>query len=496
MAYIKLILSTLLLLGISTTFAQNESTGVVVCYYSNWAIYRPGKGSYTLNDIPVDKCTHLIYSFVGIDHNSKEIKILDQEQDINKGGFKKFVALKKSNPTLKTLVAVGGWNEGSAKYSQMSASKQFRDIFVRSICALMKEYNFDGFDIDWEYPGASDRGGAAADKVNFVKFVEELRAAFDREQRGWEITMATPAAQYRVDDGFDVPALCKLMDAVHVMAYDLRGSWTGFADVHSPLYKRPFETAEYSSLNVHDVMGYWEKKGCPANKLVVGVPFYGRSFTLSSQGQNKILGSPIPTTGSGSAGAYTGEGGLLAFYEICDPSQGWTMKWDDVGKVPYAYKGNQWVGFEDVKSLQFKMDFIKQKGYKGGMIWAADLDDFRGTCGSKHPLVSVMHQNMVNYKVPGTTNTRPIAPVPAPSKPQEQPAPPSTGSQQKPSSPSVPASVDCSSSPYAAHQDCRKFYQCVYGKPVEMSCQAGLTFNSEVFICDWPQSNPRPECRG
>ena len=134
------------------------------------------------------------------------------------------------------MLAIGGWNEGGKKYSAMAETKQSREKFIKSVVNFMKEHGFDGFDLDWEYPGAQDRDGGWNDKQNFASLVEELALAF--KPYNWLLSAAVSPAKFRVNDGYDVRKISQHLDFINVMTYDLHGSWDRAADHHSPLYGR------------------------------------------------------------------------------------------------------------------------------------------------------------------------------------------------------------------------------------------------------------------
>ena len=219
----------------------------VVCYYPNWPYYRTGEGKYLVEDIEPGLCTHLIYSFVVLDPNTHLIKIHDDWLDVQLGNIKKFVALKAANPGTKFLIALGGWNDSRQPgililsiflvlipglYSTLLASAAKRAAFVTNAVSFLQEWGFDGLDLDYEYP--VDVGGIQTDRAGFTAWVRELKAAF--QPHGWELTAAVSASAAKVDAGYQVPEIAQHLDAIHLMSYDLHGSWENSVDHHATLY--------------------------------------------------------------------------------------------------------------------------------------------------------------------------------------------------------------------------------------------------------------------
>ncbi|XP_024936097.1 chitotriosidase-1-like [Cephus cinctus] len=158
---------------------------------------------------------------------------------------------------------------------------------------------------------------------------------------------------------------------------------------HAPMVAAKYQAHNATLLqnNIEASIKFWLKSGAPASKLVLGLPLYGRTFTLAVTSKT-TPGSP--SAGPGLAGPYTGGAGSLGYNELCEKqlSGNWTTVWYEEQKVPYAYSGDQWIGFDNEKSLAIKIKYAKKLGLAGIMFWSIETDDFRGNCGcGPYPLL-------------------------------------------------------------------------------------------------------------
>ncbi|XP_025835319.1 endochitinase-like, partial [Agrilus planipennis] len=279
-------------------------------YYGSWAINRPGIGSFGTSDIDPSLCTHIYYSFIGLNNATQDVEILDPALDVNRGGFRNLTNLKARYPRVKFLVAMGGWSQGSYAYSVVAASASKRATFIQQIIDFIHNYGFDGLDLDWEYPAQRDSAFGGADKENLITLLQEVKAAF--EPLGLLITVAVQPSPSYIDDAYDVPALSNAVDLINFMSYDLHGSWDGSTGVNAPLHDQKIQ-------------------------------------------------------------------------------QGWAEAYDQNYESPFACSGNQWVGYDNVRSISAKVNFVCSKGLGGVMNWAIDEDDFDGNFGPRYPLLRAMN---------------------------------------------------------------------------------------------------------
>uniref|UniRef100_A0A8C7EIQ7 GH18 domain-containing protein n=1 Tax=Neovison vison TaxID=452646 RepID=A0A8C7EIQ7_NEOVI len=131
------------------------------------------------------------------------------------------------------------------------------------------------------------------------------------------------------------------------MSYDFHGSWEKLTGHNSPLY-----SLGLCSILQAYAMNYWRKLGAPPEKLLMGFPTYGRTFRLLKASKNGLQAEAV---GPASPGKYTKQSGFLAYYEVCSFLQRATKHWIDFQYVPYAYKGKEWVGYDDAVSFSHKV---------------------------------------------------------------------------------------------------------------------------------------------
>lgn len=121
----------------------------VVCYFTNWAWYRPGEGKYLPENIDENLCTHIVYGFAVLDGSTLTIKTHDSWADIDNNFYERVTAYRKKG--IKVLVAIGGWNDSLGdKYSRLVLSEDARYGFITNVIEFIEKYNFEGLDLDWE----------------------------------------------------------------------------------------------------------------------------------------------------------------------------------------------------------------------------------------------------------------------------------------------------------------------------------------------------------
>jgi chitinase len=277
--------------------------------------------------------THLNYAFGHVNETFNGLRIDNPER------LRMMVGLKAKNPELKVVLSVGGW--GSGRFSEMAADANNRMLFAKDCKRAVEEFGLDGIDIDWEYPTQSSANISSSpeDTQNFTLLMRDLRKALGKQKL---LTAATVCnAKY-----IDFKACLQYMDFVNVMAYDMGGEQKH----HASLF--PSKNAGYCTSS--QAVEAHLKAGVPREKLVMGIPFYGKG-RRNDEGLRE----------------YNRSGRLPKGYE---------RKWDSEGRFPYITNAEGlfvW-GYENTRSLAEKCQYILDNNLRGGMYWDYASDNPQG----------------------------------------------------------------------------------------------------------------------
>uniref|UniRef100_A0A5S6Q0U9 Chitin-binding type-2 domain-containing protein n=1 Tax=Trichuris muris TaxID=70415 RepID=A0A5S6Q0U9_TRIMR len=369
---------------------SRNNTFVRGCYFTNWSQYRPGDGKYLPENYEDGLCDYIFFAFASMKNTFEITNFEWNDLDIL---YPDIAKLKSRDSNLKTLLSIGGWTFGTQKFKRMASNPESRRIFVKSAVTYLRRYNFDGLDIDWEYPENEK------DKNSMVMLFQDLMGGFARENVELRrprllLTAAVSASHSKIDTVYDVPKLAKLLDFVNLMSYDFHGSWDLTTGANSPLFAHSCGSCSSSSWSVAGAAAHWNARGMPRKKIMIGLPTYGRGWLLKNASM-KSLGSPA--SGPSSALKYTGESGIASYYECCEMlSQGAERYWNNETKTPYLIKDDQWFSYDDEESFVHKTDWIMKEGYGGAFVWSLDMDDFAGVfCanddgGKRYPLIRLL----------------------------------------------------------------------------------------------------------
>lgn len=238
---------------------------------------------------------------------------------------------------MKVLIALGGWtfnDPGSTQtvFSDLCSTPANRARFIENLEGFLAQYGFDGVEVDWEYPGADDRGGKPDDGENFTTLLKEIKASFGRR---YLLTFTAPTSYWYLRH-FDIKASSEAVDWINLMSYDLHGVWDRDNPIGSNVLAHTNITEIDAALDL-----FWRTDVSP-DKIVLGIGFYGRSFKL----QDPACWQPgCAFSGPGDAGPCSDTPGILSYKEIQDilSSTKAKPKYDSEAKVQYmVYGQNNW----------------------------------------------------------------------------------------------------------------------------------------------------------
>lgn len=401
-----LVMSLLLLLVMMPVAAQSAPTAEpltdhkVVGYYTYYSIYDQ---EYFVPEIPADKLTHLLYGPLEVSENGQCISA-DEWADVGyrypgdrpterlRGNFKQLRLLDGDNPNLAIMMTVGGW-DFSANLHTAAASPQGRERFARSCVAFMRQYEFEGIDIDWRYPvvgGKEPLEATPDDAQNYVLLLEELRKQLDAasvlDERTYLLSVTTPGVPT-----FYEPLLLddmqRYVDWFNVFAFGYQGEWSDLASPAAPLFgsgRDPRGEEVQVLYNVRGTVDAYLNAGVVGNKIVIGIPLYAQAWR--NVRPNDYFGLYQPADGVPTG---TRAGGTL-YYEDLESfltSDSYVRFFDNETRSAWMYNEQRRIAisYENAESILNKTRYVISQQLGGVMAYELAFDD------DSHTLVNAIY---------------------------------------------------------------------------------------------------------
>ncbi len=374
-------INSMVLMVMLTSCASQEKTADTTDRDFAVIGYVPGfRGVIDETLIDATMLTHINYAFVNVKDSMAWLENIATDT-VN---FRKLNRLKSTNPALKILISVGGW-AWSDYFSDAVLTPNSRRKFARTNIDIVAKYDLDGVDIDWEYPGmiGEDNVFRPEDRENFTRMFRALREALDTLSattgKRYLLTTATPCFSdfHQVADMGDAQ---QYLDFINLMAYDfyVAGDTAGH---HANLY--PSENYEREQ-SAHRAYREYTAAGVPAEKLVLGLPFYGRSWFMKSADNYGI---------NRRTESVTRGRGYTFIKDSLVTSPGFVRHWDENAKVPYLFneETNQLVSYDDEESVRKKCAYVKEHNMAGVMFWEYFSDP-------KEYLLNAIHETREQYR--------------------------------------------------------------------------------------------------
>ena len=352
---------------------EPSSSGIKGAYWRSWLAE-----SLPPLEIPTSYFTHLFYAFVQLDTFTFQLSIT-QSDERWMGNFTAILHAK--NPLVKAFLSIGGGASNPDTFSTMVGDPDNRAAFINSTIDVARRYGFDGLDLDWEFPNSPQ------DMSNLGVLYSEWHAAVKREAHfsGQSKLLLSSAVYFASNfflsaapQSYPAHAIKKYVDFINPMCYDYHGSWdTSVTGAHALLYDK---TSNVSTS--YGIMS-WIQAGVPQEKLVMGLPLYGRTWELKDPNKHGI-GDPAVGTGPGIDG-------VMAYTDIVDfnSEKNATEVYDEETVSTYSFAGTDWIGYDGPISTGNKVKFAREQGLGGYFVWALG-DDKNWTLSQAGKFMSVL----------------------------------------------------------------------------------------------------------